>query len=73
MLSHEDNIPNKFRILKIKAHSDEKTTSCLVGLKTNPTILPRSRIELTTSRLHSFIMAKVSYALKVPWRWLYDY
>ena len=41
----------------------ENRTSCLVGLKTHPTIVPRSGIELTTSRLHSFIMAKVSHAL----------
>ena len=41
----------------------ENGTSCLVGLKTHPTIVPRSGIELTTSRLHSFIMAKVSHAL----------
>ena len=37
----------------------ENRTSCLVGLKTHPTIVPRSGIELTTSRLHNFIMAKV--------------
>ena len=44
----------------------ENRTSCLVGLKTRPTIyivLPRSGIELTTSRLHSFLVAKESYAL----------
>ena len=41
----------------------ENHTSCLVGLKTHPTIVPRSGIELTHSRLHSFIMAKVSHAL----------
>ena len=32
-------------------------------IKTHPTIVPRSGIELTTSRLHNFIMAKVSHAL----------
>ena len=41
----------------------ENRTSCLVGLKTHPTIVPRSGIELTTSRLHSFIVARVSHAL----------
>ena len=41
----------------------ENRTSCLVGLKTHPTIVPWSGIELTTSRLHNFIMAKVSHAL----------
>ena len=41
----------------------ENRTSCLVGLKTHPTIVPRSGIELTTSRLYNFIMAKVSHAL----------
>ena len=45
----------------------ENRTSCLVGLKTHPTIVPRLGIELTTSSLHSFIMAKVSHALN-PWR-----
>ena len=47
----------------------ENRTSCLVGLKTHRTIVPRSGIELTTSRLHSFINAKVSHALSTrPWR-----
>ena len=41
----------------------ENRTSCLVGLKTHPTIVPRSGIELTTSRLHSVSVAKVSHAL----------
>ena len=41
----------------------ENRTSCLVGLKTHPTIVPRSGIKLTTSRLHSFLVAKVSHAL----------
>ena len=50
--------------LEIKAYSDEKTVLVgLVGLKTHPTIVPRSGFQLTTSRLHSFIMAKVSHAL----------
>ena len=41
----------------------ENRTSCLVGPKTHPTIVPRLGFELTTSRLHSFIMAQVSHAL----------
>ena len=41
----------------------ENRTSRLVGPKTHPTIVPRSGIELTTSRLHSFIIAKVTHAL----------
>ena len=45
--SHEDNIPNKFRILKGRHIQMRKYTG----------------IELTTSRLHNFIMAKVSHAL----------
>ena len=34
MLPHEDNIPNKFTILK-----ERHRTGCLVGLKTHPTIV----------------------------------
>ena len=42
----------------------ENRISCLIGLKTHPTIIvPRSGLELATSRLHSFIVAKVSHAL----------
>ena len=61
LLPDEDNIPNKFRILKerhiqmIKLHQ--------LPASTRPTTLPRSGIELTTSRLHSFTMAKMSHAL----------
>ena len=35
----------------------ETRISCLVGLKTHATIVPRSGLELTTSRLRSFILA----------------
>ena len=49
--------------LKKGTFRGENRTSCLVGLKTHPTIVPRSGIELTTSRLHSLIVAKVSHAL----------
>ena len=49
--SPRGQIPNKF------------STSWLAGLKMHPTILLRSGIELITSRLHSFIVAKVSHAL----------
>ena len=42
----------------------ENRISCLIGLKTHPTIIvPRSGLELTTSRPHSFVVAKVSHAL----------
>ena len=40
----------------------ENRTSCLVWLKTHPAIVPRSGIELTTSRLRSFTVAEVSHA-----------
>ena len=59
--SHEDNIPNKFRILKERHIQMKKTyrfqlsknqtsSSCLVGPKNHPTIVSRSGIDLTTSR-----------------------
>ena len=57
-ITHEDDFPNKFRIQKRKPY---QLYGC--GLKTHPTIVPRSGLELTTSRLHSFNMAKVSHAL----------
>ena len=60
-LPHEDNIPSEFRILK-ERHIQMREYQ-LVGLKTRPTIVPRSGFELTTSRLHSFIVAKVSHAI----------
>ena len=41
----------------------ENRTSCQVGLKTRPTMVPWSGLELTTSRLRSFIVAAVCHAL----------
>ena len=55
-------IQNRFRILNEGIFGWENRISCLVGLKTHPTIVPRSGIKLTTSRLHSFNMAKVFHA-----------
>ena len=51
----EDNIPNKLTIWKeghIQMRKPYYTTVCLVGLKTHPTIVPRSWLKLMTSRLH---------------------
>ena len=44
MLSHEDNILNKFRILK-----ESHIRTNVVGLITHPTIVPRPVFELTQS------------------------
>ena len=58
--AHGDNIPNKFRILK-ERHIQMIEPYQLPGCTKNSLyyIVPRSLIELTTSRLHSFIVAKV--------------
>ena len=61
---HGDNILNKFRILK-ERHIQMRKPYQLPGWTENSSyyIVPRSGLELTTSRLHSFIVAKVSHAL----------
>ena len=65
LLPHEDNIPNKFIILK-ERHIQTRKPYQLPGWTKNSSyyiIVSRSGIELTTSRLHSFIMAKVSHSV----------
>ena len=61
--SHGDNIPNKFRILKERHIQMRKPYQLPIWTKNSYYIVPRSGIELTTSRLHSFTVAKVSHAL----------
>ena len=60
---NEDNIPNKFRILK-ERHIQMRKPYQLPGWTKDSSyyIVPRLGFKLTTSRLHSFIMAKVSHA-----------
>ena len=66
---YRDNIPNKLQILKERHIQMRKPYQLqLVGLKTHPTIVPRSGFKLTTSRLHNVIMAKVSHALNLKTR-----
>ena len=65
--SHEDNIPNKFRILKERHIQIKKPYQFqLSGWTKNSSyysVLVGDRPhDLKTSRLHSFIMTKVSHA-----------
>ena len=63
MLAHEYSILNKFRILKERHIRMRKPYRLPGWTKNSSYIVLRSGIELTTSRLYSFIVANVSHAL----------